>query len=129
MDYFLQFCGFTDPLQLFYLEQRHLEQRQLEQQPLAVGEGAFNPAAGPIYGGFRPFQLDGLLAWALDAAQGRRWDAEAIQRTVVDAWMEQAELIRQWQLRLREEPSGRLLVAAIGSRGDWGRHCESLLRA
>jgi hypothetical protein len=123
MDYFLQFCGFTDPLQLFYLEQRHREQ-----QPWALGEGAANEP-GPVYGGFRPFQLDGLLTWALDAAQGRRWDAEAIQRTVVDAWMEQAEAIRQWQLRLREEPSGRLLVAAIGSRGDWGRHCESLLRA
>jgi hypothetical protein len=122
MDYFLQFCGFTDPLQLFYLEQRHLQQRQVG----ACGPALANP--GPVYGGFRPFQLDGLLSWALEAAQGRRWDGEAIQRTVVDAWLEKAEVIRQWQLRLREEPPGRLLVAAIGSRGDWGRHCEALLR-
>lgn len=123
MDYFLQFCGLTDPLQLFYLQQRHLEPGQ------ALAGEAVASHPGPVYGGFRPFQLDGLLAWALDAAQGRSWDGEAIQRTVVDAWMERAELIRQWQLRLREEPSGRLLVAAIGSRGDWGQHCESLLRA
>jgi len=148
VDYFLQFCGFTDPLQLFYLEQRHLEQRHLEQRhleqqrlellppppsplepSLLEAHPAGLPPAGPVYGGFRPFQLDDLLAWALEAAQGRHWDREAIQGTVVNAWMERADLIRQWQLRLRQEPAGRLLVAAIGSRGDWGRHCEALLRA
>ena len=40
-----------------------------------------------------------------------------------------AEVIRQWQLRLREQPDDRLLVAALGSRGDWDRQCEDLLRA
>jgi hypothetical protein len=118
MDYFLQFCGFTDPLELFYLEQRHLAA-----QPALVA------TPGPAYGGFRPFQLDGLLAWALETAQGRRWEGEAIQRTVVDVWMERADVIRQWQLRLQDEPADRLLVAAIGSRSDWGQHCEALLRA
>lgn len=114
MVYFLQFCGLTDPLQLFYLEQR-----RLIDQP---------EAAGPTYGGFRPFQLDDLLAWALDTARGRQWDDEVIQRTVLDVWMERAEVIRQWQLRLREEPADRLLVAALGTRHDWDRQCEQLLR-
>jgi hypothetical protein len=51
-------------------------------------------------------------------------------RTVLDAWtwMDRAEVIRQWQLRLREQPEDRLLVAALGSRGDWDRQCEELLR-
>jgi hypothetical protein len=117
MVYLLQFCGFTDPLQLFYLEQR---------RPV-VHSGP--NAAGPAYGGFRPFQLDALLGWALDTARGRHWDGDAIQRTVLDAWMDRAEVIRQWQLRLREQPADRLLVAAIGSRDDWDRQCEELLRA
>ena len=117
MVYLLQFCGFTDPLQLFYLEQRRL----------AAPSGP--AAAGLAYGGFRPFQLDALLSWALVIAQGRHWDGEAIQRTVLDAWMDRAELIRQCQLRLRELPEDRLLVAALGTRGDWDRQCEDLLRA
>lgn len=115
MIYLLQFCGFSDPLQLFYLEQRHQQARAA--------------ADGPAYGGFRPFQLDALLTWALDTARGRCWDGEAIQKTVVEAWMERADVVRQWQLRLREEPADRLLVAGLGTRSDWGRHCEALLRA
>jgi hypothetical protein len=116
MVYLLQFCGFSDPLQLFYLEQR-----RLPDQPQVA-------PAGPAYGGFRPFQLDALLSWALDTARWRHWDGEAIQRTVLDEWMERAELIRQWQLRLREEPADRLLVAALGTRQDWDLQCEDLLR-
>jgi hypothetical protein len=50
MSYLLQFCGLSDPLQLFYLEQN-------------------SASPGPIYGGFRPFQLDDLLGWALDTAR------------------------------------------------------------
>ena len=93
MSYLLQFCGLSDPLQLFYLEQKS--------DPPASG----SPTPGPIYGGFRPFQLDDLLGWALDTAGGRSWDGEAIQRLVLDVWMERADVIRQWQLRLREEPA------------------------
>ncbi len=83
----------------------------------------------PPSGDFAPFQLDDLLAWALDAARGRRWDGEAIQRTVVDVWMERADVIHQWQLRLREEPADRMLVAGIGTQRDWERRCEQLLQA
>jgi hypothetical protein len=43
--------------------------------------------------------------------------------------MERADLIRQWQLRLREEPADRLLVAGLGTTQDWEQRCESLLRA
>lgn len=120
MAYLLQFCGVIDPLQLFYLEQRNL------QAPLAAADAP--PAVGPVFGGFRPFQLDDLLTWAQDIARGRKWDREAIQRTVVDVWMERAEVIRQWQLRLREEPADRLLVAAIGTTLDWSARCERLMR-
>ncbi len=108
MTYLLQFCGLSDPLQLFYLEQQ---------------------SAGPAFAGFRPCQLDDLLAWALDTAQGRRWDLEAIERTVLAGWMERADLIRQWQLRLREEPADRLLVAGLGTQRDWSQRCEAALRA
>lgn len=114
MSYLLQFCGLSDPLQLFYLEQRSSNDD---------GNGS-----GPVFAGFRPFQLDDLLRWALEAAGQRRWDGEAIQRTVLDAWMERADLIRQWQLRLRQEPADRLLVAGIGTPRDWERRCELLLR-
>lgn len=120
MTYLLQFCGLIDPLQLFYLEQRTLEAR---------GSTPAGPAPmGPVFGGFRPFQLDDVLSWAQDIARGRKWDRDAIQRTVMDVWMERAEVIRQWQARLREEPSDRLLVAAIGTPHDWSARCERLMR-
>jgi hypothetical protein len=115
MAYLLQFCGFSDPLQLFYLEQR---------------SGPADAAgSGPVFAGFRPFQLDDLLGWALDTARQRHWDSEQIQHTVLDVWMERADVIRQWQIRLRLEPADRLLVAALGSRQDWRQRCEILLQA
>ena len=43
--------------------------------------------------------------------------------------MERAELIRQWQLRLKAEPSDRLVVAGLGTPTDWQRRCEGMLRA
>lgn len=110
MTYLLQFCGFSDPLQVFHLEQSGV-------------------TGGPLYAGFRPFQLDDLLGWALSAAQSRQWDSEGIQRTVLSEWMERSEAIRQWQGWLRQEPSGRLLVAALGTEADWRSRCEQLLRA
>ena len=63
MTYLLQCCGLSDPLQLFYLEQKSV-----------TSPAGGPPAPGPIYGGFRPFQLDDLLGWALDTARGRCWD-------------------------------------------------------
>ena len=65
MTYLLQFCGVSDPLQLFYLEQSSVSQ-------------------GPAFAGFRPFQLDALLEWALDTAQGRGWERDRIHSTVFE---------------------------------------------
>ena len=53
MAYLLQFFGLSDPLQLFYLQQSSLE------------------SAGPVFTGFRPVQLDALMAWALETASCR----------------------------------------------------------
>ena len=114
MAYLLQFCGLSDPLQLFYLEQRN---------------AAAACQQGPAFAGFRPFQLDDLLGWALETASHRQWDSDQIQSTVLAVWMDRADVIRQWQARLRLEPSDRLLVAALGSRRDWRQRCESLLQA
>ena len=114
MIYLLQFCGLSDRLQLFYLEQRSV---------------IHSAASGPAFAGFRPFQLDALLSWAVEIARGRHWDGEAVERTVLDTWIERAELIRQWQLRLREEPSGRLLVAGLGNQRDWEQRCEQSLHS
>lgn len=113
MAYLLQFYGLSDPLQLFYLEQQG---------------GPVCDGAGPSFAGFRPFQLDDLLGWAMETARGRHWDGEAIQRTVLDAWLGRAEVIRQWQLRLRQEPADRLLVAGLGTQRDWEQRCEQLLQ-
>lgn len=107
MSYLLQFCGLSDPLQLFYLEQ----------------------AAGPAFAGFRHFQLDDLLGWAQRTAGQRHWDLEAIHNAVVSTWMERADLIHQWQLRLRDEPADRLVVAGLGTQHDWEQRCEQLLLA
>ena len=111
MTVLLQFCGLSDPLQTFYLEQSSAQ------------------ASGPAFAGFRPFQLDHLLTWTLDVARQRCWELELIQRTVVDVWMERAEAIHQWQRCLRQEPADRLLVAGIGTQRDWERRCEAMLRA
>jgi hypothetical protein len=110
MTVLLQFCGLSDPLQTFYLEQ------------------SSDHACGPAFAGFRPFHLDDLLSWTLDVARQRCWELELIQRTVVDVWMERAEAIRQWQLRLRDEPADRRLVAGIGTQQDWELRCEAMLR-
>jgi hypothetical protein len=108
MTYLLQFCGLSDPLQLFYLEQG---------------------APGPVFAGFRPFQLDDLLVWAGGIAAQRQWDLEAMHQVVMHTWLERADLIRQWQLRLREEPADRFLVAGLGSQRDWEQRCEAMLLA
>jgi len=110
MPYLLQFCGVSDPLRLFHLEQ----------SSAAI--------VGPAFAGFRPFQLDDLLTWALEAARQRCWDLDQIQRTVVDGWIERAEAIRQWQLRLLEEPHDHRVVAGLGTQRDWERRCEALLK-
>lgn len=113
MAYLMQFCGLSDPLQLFYLEQQ---------------SEAASERPSPAFAGFRPFTLDELLDWALQTGQRRRWDLEMLQRSVLDVWLERADLIRQWQLRLREEPADRMLVAGLGTQRDWERRCEDLLR-
>jgi hypothetical protein len=112
MTYLLQFCGLSEPLQAFYLEQ----------------SGDSRTCSGPVFAGFRPFQLDDLLGWALTSARTRGWDPEGIQTTVMQAWMERAEVIRQWQLRLKEGSSDHLVVAGLGTRIDWQRRCEGMLR-
>jgi hypothetical protein len=73
--------------------------------------------------------LDELLGWALDTARGRGWDLPLIQNTVLDVWLERAEAIRQWQLRLLAEPDDRRVVAGLGTQHDWERRCEAMLKA
>ena len=70
-----------------------------------------------------------LLVWAGGIATQRQWDLEAIHQAVMGAWLERADLIRQWQLRLREEPADRLVVAGLGSQHDWEQRCEAMLLA
>ena len=139
MTYLLQLCGLSDPVQLFYLEQHAsagarsaagaLGPDPLRGVDLAQGEAAASELIGPAFAGFRPFQLDHLLSWAQDTARCRGWDLEAIQSTVLAAWLERAEAIDQWQRRLREAPADRRIVAGLGSQRDWQQRCEGLLRA
>lgn len=110
MAYLLQFCGVTDPLQLFYLEQCSAD------------------GIGPAFTGFRPFRLDALLAWALETASQRRWDRELTERTVLSAWMERAEAIAQWQQRLKHESWDCRLVTGLGTQRDWEQRCEAMLQ-
>jgi len=104
---FLHFFGFGDSLRLFELERQ----------------------TGLVLQGFRPLQLDGVLQWSQAAASQQHWDGELLQQQVMRVWMEKAEQIRVWQARLRQLPQEQVLVAGLGSRGDWGRHWEHLLRA
>ena len=69
MAYLLQFFGLSDPLQLFYLQQSSVD------------------GAGPVFTGFRPVQLDALMAWALETASCRQWDPELTQQSVMQAWI------------------------------------------
>jgi hypothetical protein len=111
MAYLLQFCGVTEPLQLFYLEQ-------------GAADGI-----GPAFAGFRPFRLDAVLSWALETASRRQWDPDLTERTVMQVWMERAEAIDQWQQRLRQEPGDCRLVTGLGTQQDWERRCEAMLLA
>lgn len=104
---FLHFFGFGDCLRLFELEQQ----------------------TGLVLHGFRPLQLDGLLQWSQRVAIQRHWDCEQLQQQVMSLWMEQAEQVRAWQAGLSHLPHDQVLVAGLGSQGDWSRHWEHLLRA
>jgi hypothetical protein len=138
MTYLLQLCGLSDPVQLFYLEQHAnagaspelgaLDPNPLRGSDLPQAQGAASGLIGPAFAGFRPFQLDQLLSWAQDTARCRGWDLDAIQGTVLAAWLERAEAIDQWQRRLREAPADRCIVAGLGSQRDWQQRCEGLLR-
>ncbi|MFZ9147777.1 hypothetical protein [Vulcanococcus sp.] len=111
MAYLLQFLGVTDPLRLFYLEQRGAD------------------GIGPAFTGFRPVCLDGLLSWALETAGCRHWDCALTEQAVMRAWMERAEAIHQWQQRLRCEPEDCRLVTGLGTQQDWEQRCEAMLAA
>jgi len=50
------------------------------------------------------------LSWAQLTAQQRHWDLVAIHHAVLNSWIERADLIRQRQLRLRDEPADRVVV-------------------
>ena len=79
--------------------------------------------------GFRPLQLDDLLGWSQGVAHQQHWDVDALHRQVMHFWVSQAAQIQLWQTRLHDLPDDQSLVAALGSRGDWCRHMERLLRA
>ena len=104
---FLHFFGFADSLRLFELEQN----------------------TDLYLRGFRPLQLDALLQWSQRVAGQQHWDREALQHQVMQVWMERADQIARWQAGLRRLPDDQLLVAALGSHGDWRRHWERMLRA
>ena len=104
---FLHFFGFADSLRLFELEQ----------------------TTGLCLRGFRPLQLDALLLWSQRVAWQHHWDREALQRQVMQTWMERADQIVRWQAGLQRLPDDQLLVAALGSHGDWRRHWEWMLRS
>ncbi len=48
---------------------------------------------------------------------------------MLDLWLERADLIQQWQWRLRQEPFDRRVVAGLGSQRDREQRSELLLRA
>ena len=103
---FLHFFGFGDPLRLFELEQQ----------------------TGLWVRGFRPLQLDGLLQWSQRVASSQHWDCDALQHQVMGLWMERADQIRRWQVGLQTLPQEQVLVAGLGSHGDWTRHWERMLQ-
>lgn len=104
---FLHFFGFADSLRLFELEQN----------------------TDLYLRGFRPLQLDALLQWSQRVAGQQHWDREDLQQQVMQVWMERADQIARWQAGLRRLPDDQVLVAALGSHGDWRRHWERMLRA
>ena len=103
---FLHFFGFGDSLRLFELEQQ----------------------TGLWVRGFRPLQLDGLLQWSQRVASSQHWDCDALQHQVMGLWMERADQIRRWQVGLQMLPQEQVLVAGLGSHGDWPRHWERMLQ-
>ena len=103
---FLHFFGFGDSLRLFELEQQ----------------------TGLWVRGFRPLQLDGLLQWSQRVASSQHWDCDALQHQVMGLWMERADQIRRWQVGLQTLPQEQVLVAGLGSHGDWSRHWEQMLQ-
>ena len=103
---FLHFFGMGDPLRRFELEQH----------------------TGLCIAGFRPLALDAILDWSGRVAQQQHWDAASIQQMVISAWVDQAAQIQRWQYDLTGEPEQMELVAGLGSRGDWQRHWNAMLR-
>ena len=103
---FLHFFGLGDPLRRFELEQ----------------------LTGLAVAGFRPLALDELLVWSDGVARQQHWDVEPLQRTVMTCWLDRAEQIHLWQQQLSTGPEQWEVVAGLGSRGDWQRHWNTMLR-
>jgi len=78
--------------------------------------------------GFRPLNLDDLVIWSEGVAQQQHWDADRIHNDVLQLWINQAEEIDEWKVRLKHSPGEVELLAGIGDERSWQRHWESLLR-
>ena len=103
---FLHFFGLGDSLRRFELEQ----------------------LTGLVVTGFRPLVLDELLIWSDQVAQQQCWELEPLQRTVMACWLDRAQQIHHWQQQLASGPEQWQVVAALGSRADWQRHWNTMLR-
>ena len=78
--------------------------------------------------GFRPLNLDDLVIWSQKVAKQQHWDADRIHNDVLQLWINQAEEIDEWKVRLKHSPGEVELLAGIGDERSWQRHWESLLR-
>ncbi len=78
--------------------------------------------------GFRPLNLDDLVIWSQEVALQHQWDADRIHQDVLRLWINQADDISAWKLRLQHSPGEVELLAGIGDEQSWQRHWERLLR-
>ena len=54
--------------------------------------------------GFRPLNLDDLVIWSQEVALQHQWDADRIHQDVLRLWINQADDISAWKLRLQHSP-------------------------
>ena len=78
--------------------------------------------------GFRPITLDDLVIWSQGVAHQQHWDADRIHHDVLQLWINQAEEIDEWRVRLKQSPANVELLAGIGDDRCWQQHWEGMLR-
>lgn len=85
-----------------------------------------HPTQGAQYLGTYQCTLDALIQSVETVPASRGWHLDAVIDTVINFWINNAELVGHWKQRLEDAGSGSLLVARLADLNSLKSEFESL---